>query len=74
VVLNFTPVPRSHYRIGLPYDCAYKEIFNSDSAYYGGSNMGNGMGITAEAVPWMGQAFSAEIELPPLAGIILQPL
>jgi 1,4-alpha-glucan branching enzyme len=73
VALNFTPVPRNRYRIGLPYDCSYKEAFNSDSTYYGGSNTGNGYGIRAEAIPWMGQPFSAEIELPPLAGIILVP-
>lgn len=74
VALNFTPVPRSFYRIGLPYDCTYREIFNSDSTYYGGSNSGNGSGIRAEATPWMGQPFSAEIELPPLAGIMLAPV
>ncbi len=74
VVLNFTPVPRNRYRIGLPYDCEYREVFNSDSSFYGGSNLGNGSGIRAEAVPWMGQAYSAEIELPPLAGIILTPV
>jgi 1,4-alpha-glucan branching enzyme len=73
VALNLTPVPRSRYRIGLPYDCTYREVFNSDSNFYGGSNMGNGFGIKAEQVPWMGQPFSAEIELPPLAGIILCP-
>jgi 1,4-alpha-glucan branching enzyme len=73
VALNFTPVPRSFYRIGLPYDGTYREIFNSDSTYYGGSNMGNGSSIRAEATPWMGQPFSAEIELPPLAGIMLVP-
>lgn len=74
VALNFTPVPRHHYRIGLPYDCVYREIFNSDSTYYGGSNMGNGDGIRAEPTPWMGQPFSAEIGLPPLAGIMLAPV
>jgi 1,4-alpha-glucan branching enzyme len=74
VALNFTPVPRSRYRIGLPYDGEYREIFNSDSTYYGGSNIGNGSGIRAEHTPWMGQPFSAEIELPPLAGIILAPV
>jgi 1,4-alpha-glucan branching enzyme len=74
VALNFTPVPRNRYRIGLPYDCEYREVFNSDSSFYGGSNLGNGSGIRAEAVPWMGQAYSAEIELPPLAGIILTPV
>ncbi|CAG0123612.1 1,4-alpha-glucan branching enzyme [Rhodocyclaceae bacterium] len=73
VALNFTPVPRNRYRIGLPFNCAYREIFNSDSQYYGGTNMGNAGEIHAEQVPWMGQPFSAEIELPPLAGIMLAP-
>ena len=72
-VFNFTPVPRSRYRIGLPFDCAYREIFNSDSQFYGGGNLGNAGSIRAEAVPWMGQPCSAEIELPPLAGVLLAP-
>ena len=70
---NFTPVPRHRYRIGLPFDCAYREIFNSDSRYYGGGNHGNAGEIRAEPLPWMGQPYSAEIELPPLAGIMLAP-
>jgi 1,4-alpha-glucan branching enzyme len=73
VALNFTPVPRNHFRIGLPLEGEYREIFNSDSGFYGGSNMGNGGSIQAEQIPWMNQAYSAEIELPPLAGIILIP-
>jgi len=71
--LNFTPVPRHRYRIGLPFDCAYREIFNSDSHYYGGSNLGNAGEIRTEKLPWMGQPCSAEIELPPLACIMLAP-
>ncbi len=74
VALNFTPVPRNRFRIGLPYDCSYKEVFNSDSQYYGGGNLGNAGGIRAEHLPWMGQPYSAEIELPPLAGILLTPV
>jgi 1,4-alpha-glucan branching enzyme len=74
VAFNFTPVPRNRYRIGLPYDCSYREIFNTDSEYYGGSNHGNGSGIRAEKTPWMGQPYSAEIEIPPLASIILIPV
>jgi 1,4-alpha-glucan branching enzyme len=73
VVFNFTPVPRNRYRIGLPLNCTYQEVFNSDSQYYGGSNMGNAGAIQAEQKPWMGQPYSAEIELPPLAGIVLAP-
>jgi 1,4-alpha-glucan branching enzyme len=71
---NFTPVPRNRYRIGLPFNCSYREIFNSDSQFYGGSNMGDGGEIHAEQMPWMGQPYSAEIELPPLAGIVLAPI
>jgi 1,4-alpha-glucan branching enzyme len=71
---NFTPVARNRYRIGLPYDCTYREFFNSDSEYYGGSNHGNGSGIRAEKTPWMGQPYSAEIEIPPLASIMLMPV
>ncbi len=70
---NFTPVPRHRYRIGVPFDCAYREIFNSDSHYYGGGNLGNSSEIHAEPLSWMGQPYSVEIELPPLAGIMLTP-
>ncbi|NOT81895.1 MAG: 1,4-alpha-glucan branching protein GlgB [Gallionella sp.] len=71
VALNLTPVPRTHYRIGLPSQSQYREVLNSDSEYYAGSNMGNAGLIQAEATPWMGLPYSAEITLPPLAGVIL---
>jgi 1,4-alpha-glucan branching enzyme len=71
VALNLTPLPRLHYRIGLPKPGQYREIFNSDSEYYAGGNLGNGNLIVAEPTPWMDQPYSAEITLPPLAGIIL---
>jgi len=72
VVLNFTPVPRYSYRIGLPSGGLWREIFNSDSAYYSGSNVGN-FAVEADALPWMGFPYSAAVTLPPLAGIILEP-
>jgi 1,4-alpha-glucan branching enzyme len=72
VVLNFTPVPRYNYRIGLPSGGLWREIFNSDSAYYSGSNVGN-FAVRADALPWMGFPSSAAVTLPPLAGIILEP-
>jgi 1,4-alpha-glucan branching enzyme len=73
IVLNFTPVPRHSYRIGLPQAGTWREIFNGDSAYYGGSNLGNGA-VQADALPWMGLPASAAVTLPPLAGVILEPV
>ncbi len=70
VVLNFTPVPRAGYRIGVPTGGNYHEIFNSDSTYYGGSDMGNAGCIVSADKPWMGLPDSILITLPPLAGII----
>ncbi len=72
VLLNFTPVPRRNYRIGVPQAGVYREIFNSDSRYYGGSDMGNGQGLCSVETPWMGEKHSIEIDLPPLAGIIIE--
>ncbi len=71
VILNFTPVPREAYRIGVPNAGTYYEIFNSDSHYYDGSNTGNGAVLT-EPQPWMNQDHSISVTLPPLAGIILK--
>ena len=69
-VFNFTPVPRYQYRIGVPCGGIYKEILNSDSVYYGGSNLGNYDPIPATATPWMGRPYSIEMTLPPLAGVV----
>jgi 1,4-alpha-glucan branching enzyme len=72
MVLNFTPVLRNAYRIGVPQAGNYQEIFNSDAACYGGSNQGNGGGLSTENVAWMHHNQSLVITLPPLAGIVLQ--
>jgi 1,4-alpha-glucan branching enzyme len=71
VILNFTPVLREAYRIGVPAEGTYIEIFNSDSSYYGGGNVGNSVGLS-EPKPWMNQPHSLELTLPPLAAVILK--
>ncbi|MBI2993433.1 MAG: 1,4-alpha-glucan branching protein GlgB [Gammaproteobacteria bacterium] len=71
VVLNFTPVPRRGYRVGVPIDAHYRELLNSDSAHYGGSNLGNAGGVHSLDEPWMGRPFSLVLDLPPLGGLIL---
>ena len=73
VALNFTPVPRRPYRIGMPRAGGYAEILNSDSRHYEGSDLGNGGTVTAPAEPWMGFPASASLVLPPLGGVILLP-
>ncbi len=73
IVLNFTPVLRHNYRIGVPKSGQYTEIFNSDANYYGGSNQGNGAGLQTETVAWMNHKQSLLITLPPLAGLIIKP-
>jgi len=72
VVLNFTPVLRENYRLGVPEAGFYREILNSDAEHYGGSNQGNAGGVHSEPVPWMGRPHSLRITLPPLAGVIFQ--
>jgi 1,4-alpha-glucan branching enzyme len=71
IILNFTPVIREQYRIGVPQADTYTEIFNSDSTYYDGSNVGNGQ-VTSEPVTWMNQPHSISLTLPPLGAIILK--
>jgi len=73
VILNLTPVPRPGYRLGVPEGGFYKEVLNTDSETYGGSNMGNSGGVFAEEISWMGQPHSVQISLPPLACLLLRP-
>ncbi|MGY2438379.1 1,4-alpha-glucan branching protein GlgB [Pseudomonas sp. SDO52101_S400] len=73
VVANFTPVPRQSYRVGVPFAGRWNELLNSDADTYAGSNYGNGGGAFTEDVPSHGQALSLELNLPPLAVLILKP-
>jgi 1,4-alpha-glucan branching enzyme len=69
VVANFTPVPHEKYRVGVPEPGYYRELLNTDARQYGGSDFGNGGGVKAEAVPWMGRPYSLLLRVPPL-GVI----
>jgi 1,4-alpha-glucan branching enzyme len=74
IACNFTPVPRIGYRIGVPEHCHYREVLNSDSYEYWGSNLGNGGGVYSQAIPWHGQPCSMEITFPPLAVVYFKPV
>lgn len=71
IVLNFTPVPRQGYRIGVPEAGEYEEVLNSDSSFYDGSNLGNEKILNTDNKSWMGRPCSLQLTLPPLAGIVL---
>ena len=64
---NFTPVPRSNYRVGVPHNGYWTEILNSDAELYGGSGYGNLGGIETVPIPFHNQPCSLTLTLPPLA-------
>jgi 1,4-alpha-glucan branching enzyme len=70
-VCNLTPVPRPGYRIGAPRGGFWREVLNSDAKEYGGSGIGNGGGVQAEAVAQHGRPFSLTLTLPPLSVLFL---
>jgi 1,4-alpha-glucan branching enzyme len=72
VVCNFTPVPREGYRIGVPAPGSYRELLNSDSEIYGGSNVGNAGAVVAEPVASHGRAQSLWLRLPPMGVLVLR--
>jgi 1,4-alpha-glucan branching enzyme len=71
VISNFTPVPREGYRIGVPRPGFYREVLNTDAEMYGGSNVGNLGGVTAEETESHGQPCSVTLTLPPLGTMML---
>ena len=72
-ILNFTPVPRDGYRIGVPLAGEYHELINSDSEAYGGSNVGNAGVATTEPIASHGHNDSLRLNLPPLGFLLLKP-
>ena len=70
--VNFSPVAREEYRFGVPEKAAYREVFNTDSAQWGGSGFINEEPIAVEAVPSHGRQTSISVRIPPLGAVYLQ--
>jgi 1,4-alpha-glucan branching enzyme len=70
---NLSPVPRESYRLGLPRGGRWRELLNTDSTFYGGSDVGNLGGVVADGPSWHEQPQSAEVRLPPLGVLWLVP-
>jgi 1,4-alpha-glucan branching enzyme len=71
-VCNMTPVPRHGYRVGVPRAGIWREIFNSDSGLYGGSNMGNAGAVHTTQGAMHGEQQSLDLVLPPLSTVLLR--
>jgi 1,4-alpha-glucan branching enzyme len=73
VVVNATPSPQQHYRLGVPTTGRWVELFNSDAVEFGGSGMGNPNGAESHPLDSHGRHQSIVIDLPPLATVALAP-
>lgn len=73
IACNFTPIVRNGYRLGVPKAGFYTEVFNSDSNFYAGSNVGNYPGCQADWHGHHGRPASLFVNLPPLATVVLKP-
>lgn len=73
-IVNFTPVPRTLHRIGVPYEGKYKEIMNSDEEKYGGSGIINAEILVSDKEPWDGRNYSVGLKVPPLGMVVLKYL
>jgi len=73
VVCNFTPVPRTNYRVGVPRPGFWQEVLNSDAPLYGGSGWGNLGGVEAAPAAVHGRFHSVMLTLPSLAAVFLKP-
>ncbi len=72
MAVNFTPVPRYNYRIGVPKAGVYQEIFNSDDRKYGGSGVTNSQPIHTDDLGWMERPCSLVVTIPPLGCMVLK--
>ena len=72
-IVNFTPVARYGYRVGVPMSGTYREVLNSDAELYGGSNVGNQGEVIAEDIPSHGHDWSLSLTVPPLGFVLLNP-
>src|SRR5690606_3226032 len=72
-IFNFTPAPRSNYRVGVPASGHWREVLNTDAKPFGGSGMGNSGAVEATPVSTHGRPCSLNLTLPPLAALLLVP-
>jgi len=73
VVVNFTPVPRDNYRVGVNHDTVWNLVLDTDQPIYGGSGYGAHGQVEAAPISWHGRPVSLNLRLPPLAAVYYRP-
>lgn len=74
IVLNMTPVTRHNFRVGVPGEGNWKEIFNSDAHNFWGSDVKNPIAVKSESISWHGRENSINITVPPLAAAVFKKI
>ena len=72
VICNFTPEVHRDYRVGMPRQGTYHEVFNSDAERFGGSGVENSGDLVTQNIPWQEKGQSLSLTIPPLATIYLR--
>jgi 1,4-alpha-glucan branching enzyme len=72
IAVNFTPVVRDGYRIGVPAGGTWTERLNSDAGIYGGTGVGNLGAVESSPEPWHGRPDSIVVTLPPLGILVFE--
>ena len=72
IILNMTPTPHKNFRVGVPHDGSWKEIFNTDEKLFWGSGVTNTKALKTEKNNWHGRQHSLLVSLPPLSVIVLK--
>jgi len=71
-VLNFTPVPRFGYQVGIPWPGSWREVLNTDARHYGGAGLGNLGTAHSQPARMHGHPHSLTLTIPPLGAIFLK--
>ena len=71
-VMNFTPMERADYRVGVPREGKYSLLLNSDEKKYGGNGMEIPATLKSEAIPWDGQPYSIGFKLAPFGSAVFK--
>lgn len=74
IVLNFLPVLREHFRLSVPKEGTYRELFNTDAPKFGGNGIQTSPILSTVPQERNGFSHAIEITLPPLSALIFQEI